>query len=44
MNDLVVFWRKCDLDRPPYIHIEDKPYIDAAVNVGNAPTTAAEGR
>ena len=34
MNDLVEFWRKCDLDRPPYIHIEDKPYIDAAVNVG----------
>ena len=32
MNDLVEFWRKCDLDRPPYIHIDDKPYIEAAVN------------
>jgi len=34
MDDLVEFWRRCDLDRPPYIHIDDKPYIDAAVNIG----------
>ncbi len=32
MNDLVKFWRDCDLERPPYIHPLDKAAVGARFN------------
>ena len=34
MNELVQFWRECDLAQPPYIHKQDKPFIEAAQSIG----------
>lgn len=33
LNDLVRFWDRCDLDTAPYVHPDDKPFIDAATRV-----------
>lgn len=34
MIKLVEFWKSCDLSKPPFVHDADRPYIEAAKNVG----------
>ncbi|MGY3610814.1 MULTISPECIES: hypothetical protein [unclassified Bradyrhizobium] len=33
MIELVEFWKNCDLSQPPYVHDDDRSFIDAATNI-----------